>query len=310
MTKQKLIVGGALLLIAVSALTSCGKSPSAPAGANASADQTLAASVMTANPNLVADDVFGATASTATFGARVNGASDPAAAIMPRFFWRNITNSTRNITFAFSDSDSTGRPRQADAVVTRHLMGTFNILKAMPGDSMAFDSTHIVHKNLDDMWVRHLHLVREVSDDSGHTEWRVVKVSGALVTSAGATTQIQSLHIQGGSVDTTITDPLQYWTLARTFDFAAGDSITLTVTTNHTDDVVVGYWHDSRERFRNNGDGTYTRVLHIHDGDGGYRWCGVNALSHGTLFDDALPYDSNAWLMHCFIGQRPSGDHF
>ena len=310
MMTQKHIVRGLALLVAIAALTSCSKSPGAPTGATGSTDQTLATSVMTANPNLVTDDVFSATASTAAFGARANGMSDPAAAIMPRYFWRTISSSTRTITFAFSDSDSTGRPRQADAVVTRHMLGTFNVLKAMPGDSMAFDSAHVVHKNLDDTWVRHLHLVRQASGDSGHTEWRVVKVSGALVTSAGATTQIQSLRVQGGGVDTTITDPLQYWTLAHTFAFAAGDSITLTVTTNHTDDVVVGYWHDSRERFRNNGDGTYTRVLHIHDGDSGYRWCGVNALSHGTLFDDVLPYDSNAWIMHCFIGQRPSGDHF
>ena len=299
----------AIALIALTALTGCSKSPSSPTS-TASTDQTLATAAMTVNPNLVADDVFSASASTAAFGAKANGRNDPAAAIDPRYFWRHITSSTRSITFAFSDSDSTGRPRQADAVVTRHLMGTFNILKAMPTDSTHFDSANVVHKNLDDTWVRHLHLQRVASGDSGHTEWHVVKVSGAMVTSAGATTQIQSLRLQGGGVDTTITDPLQYWTLAHTFAFAAGDSITLTVTTNHTDDIVLGYWHDSRERFRNNGDGTYTRVLHIQSGDSGYRWCGVNALSHGTLFDDALPYDSRAWIMHCFIGPRPSGDHF
>jgi hypothetical protein len=30
---------------------------------------------------------------------------------------------------------------------------------------------------------------------------------------------------------------------------------------------------------------------------GGLRHLAVNALSHGTLFDDALPYDSKAWAL-------------
>jgi len=90
--------------------------------------------------------------------------------------------------------------------------------------------------------------------------------------------------------------------------FAPGDSVRLTVTTSRTDDVVLAYWHDHRERFHNNGDGTYSFTLHIGGSDGGPRFFGVNAFSHGTLFDDVAAYDSMAWIFHCFVGTRPSGD--
>ena len=67
--------------------------------------------------------------------------------------------------------------------------------------------------------------------------------------------------------------------------------VTLTATTEATDDVVVLLWRGLRFRFANNGDHTYTGrwkaplmrgVGHV----------GVNALSHGTLFDDLARYDS------------------
>ena len=40
---------------------------------------------------------------------------------------------------------------------------------------------------------------------------------------------------------------------------------------------------------------TWTFVL--APAQGGLRHLAVNALSHGTLFDDALPYDSKAWAL-------------
>jgi hypothetical protein len=194
--------------------------------------------------------------------------------------------------------------------VTNHMRGMFNILKSLPSDSAHVDSNNVVQKPLDDTWVRNVRLARVHMGDSAHTEWHVVAVSGAVVTSAGATSSISSVRVQSTGLDTTITDPLQLWTLERSFQVASGDSVTITAATSRADDVVLIYWHDHRERFRNNGDGTYTFTLHVADGDSGYRWFGVNALSRGTLYDDALPYDSKAWVMHCFVGQRPTGEYF
>ena len=42
----------------------------------------------------------------------------------------------------------------------------------------------------------------------------------------------------------------------------------------------------------------------------GERFIAVNALSHGTLYDDTIPYDSMAWVFHCWIGSRPTGSYY
>jgi hypothetical protein len=51
-----------------------------------------------------------------------------------------------------------------------------------------------------------------------------------------------------------------------------------------------------RSKFQNNGDNTYTLAWHAAPRQGLHH-VGVNALSHGTLYDDAAPYDSKAWIM-------------
>ena len=81
--------------------------------------------------------------------------------------------------------------------------------------------------------------------------------------------------------------------------FDPGTSLTLTVTTLRDDDLVILLLHGHRLRFSNNGDGTYTTSLQLPSGEraDGLRHIGVNAFSHGTLFDDQLPYDSQAWIL-------------
>jgi len=95
--------------------------------------------------------------------------------------------------------------------------------------------------------------------------------------------------------DTTITDPLEMHRLRRVLHIPAGTEVVVTVTTGSADDLVLLYrWHH-RFRFHNNGDGTFT-FRWTTSNEPGLRHFGVNALSRGTLFDDAAPYDSQAWL--------------
>jgi hypothetical protein len=106
---------------------------------------------------------------------------------------------------------------------------------------------------------------------------------------------VDSLRIQSTGLDTTITDPLELHRLRRIFFVPEGTEVTLTAYTASSTDVVLFYDHDQRRRFTNNNNGTYTftftpgRFI-------GLRNFGVDALSHGTLFDDTAPYDSNAWI--------------
>jgi len=70
--------------------------------------------------------------------------------------------------------------------------------------------------------------------------------------------------------------------------------VTITATTADPTDKVVLYSRWGRMPLRRMGDGTcqgrfYTPLM------GGMKHLAVNALSRGTLFDDAAPYDSKAW---------------
>ena len=306
-TNSARLTGCVALLACAIALAGCSSAP-APTSpmTGAQIEQASVTTALVADPSFLDDGLLGASAPTTAFGARPTGSL---AAITPFTFWRSVTGSDLALAFAFADSDSTGRPRQADVTVTRHFTGTFNVLPGT-GDPMMPDTAHLVHKPLADTWVRHLRLRRVHVPGTDRLEWRLIAGSLAEVTSHEAATQIVSLRVQATGCDTTITDPSALWTLPRIRQFAPGDSVTFTATTSNVDDVVIAYWHDHRERFHAIGDGTHTFVLHVGGDDGGWRWFAVNALSHGTLFDDALPYDSKAWVFGCFIGPRPDREYF
>src|SRR5262249_18578043 len=90
--------------------------------------------------------------------------------------------------------------------------------------------------------------------------------------------------------------------------FAPESMVTLTVTTGRNDDVVVLQRAGERFRFHSNGNNTYTGMWQIGMFAPGVRHFGVNALSHGTLFDDVAPYDSQAWLFPDGIEPEPLAD--
>ncbi|MFI5372942.1 MAG: hypothetical protein ACHQ52_15410 [Candidatus Eisenbacteria bacterium] len=293
----------AIALAAVIVVAGCGKSGTEPAN-GVSPDQLQVTTYMAGNPALVDDQLFVDPASLPL--SRMQGTN---AAITPRWFWRRVAITTPHLTFQFSDTDSVGRPRIADVTLTRHLIGTFNILPASPSDSTVLDTAAIVHKPLDDTWTRHLRFRRCAVPGSFEPQWRLIAASGVQVNSSGMTEQIQSVRVQTGTMDTTLTDPLALFTITHCMHMAAGDSVQLTVTTSKTDDVVLAYYRDLRLRFHGNGDGTYVIKLPLGELLG-MRFFGVNALSRGTLFDDTLPYDSQAWLFHSWVGPPPNTEYY
>ena len=300
------------LLAAVGLNAGCGKntvnSPAISTSDTPSLDQARVASVVAIEPEVVEDGQF-ESADITSLGAGP-GATGALAAINPLRFWRVITRVERSFEFAFADSDSTGRPTTAFVTVHKSLAGHFNILTGAPrGDSTALDSSvSIIRKPLADHWVRRILLKRVPASDSTRGMWRVVATSGVRITSRSATTQITSLRFQTAGLDTTLTDPLHFFYLRRILKLEPGTPVTLTVTTLKNDDVVVMCRSGHRFRFHNNGDNTYTGVWQVPDlrtGNGPRPGpdrppifhFGVNALSHGTLFDDQAPYDSQAWVL-------------
>ena len=329
--RHSLILTGALVVLG-GLLAGCSKSPvNAPTPkvtANTAAAQARVASIMASAPQVIEDRQF-ESSEAATLGLGRTGAL---AAVSPLRFWRSIADVERSYDFAFSDPDSLGNPRRAIVTVTKVLTGSFNIATVVAtSDSLAADSVMIIHKPLEDHWVRKLLFIRvphPAEDDStkedgehdntvgdgrsvgssavacGDTsddneDWRLVGTSGVQVTSKDAQTRIVSLRVQAAGLDTTLTDPLGLFRLRSVLRFDPGTSLTLTVTTLRSDDLVVLLLHRHRVLFTNNGDGTYTGSLQLpsEEDRGDLRHIGVNAFSRGTLFDDQLPYDSQAWIL-------------
>jgi hypothetical protein len=288
-----------LLLTLLAGCSSQGtlNAPNQPA-AGTSADQAEVASTMAANPAYVDDELsespdqmsLGATATAG--GAGTLGAT---AAIQPLTFWRDIRKVERSFEFAFSDTDSTGRPTTAVVTIHKFIHGSFNILVSDPAGEGNPPEAHVIHKPLADHWVRRLLLKRVRLAASDRRAWRIVATSGVKITSRDADTKIESLRIQSGPLDTTITDPLAFFRLRAILKLDTGADVTLTATTLKNDDVVLLYLRDHRVRFHNNGDNTYTAVFQAPDRLGLHH-VGVNALANGTLYDDTARYDSLSWI--------------
>jgi hypothetical protein len=287
------------LALAAGALAGCGRNNvSGPAPGSSSQDEAAITGAMVQSPAVIEDGEFESSDPTT-----VGGGASPAAinaAITPLRYWRTITHVDRRFEFAFADSDSLGRPRTAIVTVLKHLTGRFNILTGLPGsDSTALDSAYsVIHKPLDDRWVRRIQLRRTGITADGRPVWRIVATSGVKVTAKDATTHIVSVRVQADTLDASITEPLRFFPLRRMLRLAPGTQVTVTVTTERNDDVVVLQLRDHRFRFHNNGDNTYTGVWKVPAlAPPGPHHFGVNALSHSTLFDDQAPYDSQAWLL-------------
>src|SRR5439155_12148992 len=150
------------------------------------------------------------------------------------------------------------RPTTAMVTVRRELSGTFNIVPSVPGDSTTADTANVIHKPLLDHWVRYVLLKRVIYGTSNLPRWRFAGTSLVDVTSDVNTTHIQSVRVQTSTLDTLVADPVALFRLRQVLRFPALDSVRVTVTTNHPDDVVLLHHADHRRMFHNNGDGTYT----------------------------------------------------
>src|SRR5262249_38122939 len=138
------------------------------------------------------------------------------AAVRPLRFWRTIMSRDRTFGFAFSDTDSTGRPTRAIVTITTHLTGTFHLIAVVPSDTNAADSSRqVLHKPLDETRTRLVLLRRTALGNSDRRVfWRIAAVSGVEVVSNPSTTHIESVRVQTAGLDTTIVEPVAFFRLA------------------------------------------------------------------------------------------------
>lgn len=232
------------------------------------------------------------------------------AAVDPFSFYRRIAERSIAFEFAFSDTDSTNLPTTAVVTVNRTFHGTFNIIPRDPShpELPDPDANHIIHKPLLDRWVRYFLFKRVDPLGGGDRRWRLASASAVEVTSDNATSAITSVRLRTSTRDTTLTDPSALIALRQVLRFTPEDTVQVTVTTPRPDDVVLLYHHDRRERLANNGDGTYSGKFRAGLFSG-WRHFAVNALSHGTLYDDVAPYDSKAWIYPYVVAGGPLVDY-
>ncbi len=282
-----------LLLLAAVGLAGCGKSTSlqSPAGADPAAgtDEAQIAEELQANPDFVNEGVWqDESPMTLDEGSGF-------AAIRPLRFWREIRRVESNVHTEYLNPDPDGRPLLALVTIRRHLQGSFNIVA---GSASTDDTTRsLVRKPLDDLWTRRIALVRfPLPGDTGLSRWRLAGTSGVDVRTRDGDTRLVSLRIQSGDLDTTITEPLELHRLRHVLRLSPDVEVRLTATTADPTDVVLFHGFDLRRRFMSHGDGTHSfRFPSGHFP--GLRHFGVDALSRGTLFDDAEAYDANAWIL-------------
>ena len=277
-------------------LAGCGKGGAAlaPSGSTAlSADQAAVQEEVALHPDLVEDGLYESSTQTMIGDGAAGGV---AAAIHPLFYWRQFTGVERRFEFAFADTDSTGKPTTAVVTVHKFLQGWFNVVAGEPTAEGTPTEGRVVRKRLNDHAVRRLLLKRFDAPESRQANWKIVATSAIRITSRDAETRIESLRLQTADLDTTLTDPLAFFRLRRILKLPPEAQVTLTVTTLRNDDVVVLYAHDRRFRFHNNDDNTYTATWSPAQLAGVHHF-GVNALSHGSLFDDEASYDSQSWIL-------------
>lgn len=299
-----------LALLAVAVLTGCGGgsgSPTAPTPSSNSDLDAVTAALASAT-HLFDDGLYDITSSTGA-SARAAGTF---AAMEPAAFHRSVSRSSQGFTIALSDSDEAGRPHTADVTINRSTLGMFMVVRR-PAGGGAVDTGDVVHKVMDDRWTRHVRLVRRTvqTPDGPREQWQLDQMSALKIVSQPGSRAIVSLHLTGSALDATITDAATLRTLAQLPQAALGDSVTITADTGantgaNADNDVFVYWGDRRVRMIPNGDGTHT--VRVHTGSvAGVRALGVNVFSRGTLHDDALIYDSMAWVVPVAVGAPAAG---
>ena len=247
-----------------------------------------------------------------------------AADITPLRFGRIIRSITRNVELEYEPGDSI-----AVAKVTKDIYGVFKI-RGIEGDG----DTVTVEKQFHDRSVKRV-IFRRVNRDAEHFWRNWIPVATSLVAGGTVEPNnniaIQKIEVFLPNGDTiVVTDPLEHmlrYRWARLMDGGMMDSlhpdrppvpellvdqqlsmrVTVLSASADTDLVVLRFgsdvFHKRRARMhivseQANDDGTFTRVYErmwtIHPVRGFFH-AAVDAMTHGTVFDDTEPYSVSWW---------------
>jgi hypothetical protein len=297
-----------LVCAAALAMAGCGKEPSTAPGtsANDASSQTFS-TMMNQEPALSEGDTYESPGQS-DFSAASGGVSTDAfstqEAIHPVYYFRVIRDRSRTLDIHVEEDSNKVR---ATVNVLEHFAGSFNIVVADTTDSGVV--RRVIKKPLQDDGRFRAVFVRFKRPSPGDADapdmpvlsmadwgmWRLAAISSHRIHSPENTAQILSVRLQTASgFDTTLDDPSQLFRFPRgLLRVGANEKVTITVKTADPTNavfVLAGWGHmrlaASTEGFTGSFRAPYElRLFRI----------GVNALAHGTLFDDQAPYDSDFW---------------
>jgi hypothetical protein len=297
------------LLLAGGLLSGCGSATRTTEPLSSGLEQGEITAELAQQPEIMDDGVSESPDEIALAAAGLEGSAVDAA-IRPLTFWREFRLRERRFEFAFSDSDSTGRPTRALVTVRTHLRGRLHILAGPPpadGEAVR-DSVAQIVKPFDEIRLRRVLMVRVRGPQEARMRWRVAACSGVEVASNDHLANIRSLRIRNGALDVTVTDPLALVRLRDVLRLDPNSDVQLTVTTDRSDDVLVLHHARLRLRLQSNGDNTYSGSMPVGLFVARMRHFGVDAMSRGTLFDDEAPYDSERWVLPFVIAPETLDD--
>jgi len=299
----------ALLLCAAGLIIAgCGKDPvTAPGSGSTGSDAQTFGAMMDQEPALAEGGTY-VTPGESDFGTNSfgtdAGAFSTADAIRPVFYFRVIRNYSRTLDIHVVEDSVKVR---ATVNVAEQFAGSFNLVVADTTDSGVV--RRIIKKPLKDDGRFRVVFVRFKQPAPGDDDaplmplpttddwrrWRLVAISSHEIHSPQNTAQILSVRLQTDSgLDTTLDDPAKLFRFPRgLIKVGANEKVTITVKTADPGNAVfllAGWGH---MRLMSTPDG-FVGSFHAPYELRPFR-IGVNALTHGTLFDDQAPYDSDFW---------------
>ncbi|MCK4510493.1 hypothetical protein KAW64_02090 [bacterium] len=232
---------------------------------------------------------------TEIYGAEsmVSDGSGSREVIDPLTFWREVTE--RHVV---SDIHIDHTEGIAEVTIYKEIWGTLNIIdenmveyeKPMHHEGVRY----AVFQRIDDAWPDHRHCRRH---------WRLTDISGLVANSVETLTMdIEWIHVQSATVDTTITDPSVLMAVPdEIMHFEIGEEVTVTVSGPPEDAILFLHTRGNRSPFQYDGGafvGTWT-VTHR-----GVHCAGVQALAHDSIYDSEYPDDSLLWAMPYEVGEE------
>ena len=118
--RSTLPIGLALAALLLAGCGKVGNNPVAPIGGSGggAVDQAQVSNAMASTPQLIEDAVFETPDQTPL---AADSPAGSAALLHPLRYWRHITDVRRTFEFAFSDTDSTGRPTRVLVTIRKVL---------------------------------------------------------------------------------------------------------------------------------------------------------------------------------------------